>query len=152
MTDNEVETLIWLALQNKGVTFNDMIGVSNYVEDADTITIAEPGNTRQNRFKEYSGVERMKEILRPGEDKQYNDYPSLNVSMQDLFAFWWRRCIDRETFIDEVLDGIYDYFTERMRPMQAEPGTMDMSLNFEEALQPEITDFHKERIKRSGSG
>jgi hypothetical protein len=152
MTDKEVETLIWRTLQKNGITFNDMIGVSNYVEDTDSITLEELGNTRCNRFKEYSGAGRMKEILRRGKNNHYNDYPPLKVSLQDLFAFWWHRCIDRETFIEEVLEDIYDYFTEGMRPPQEIPETTDTSLDFEDALAPQITDLNEERIKRKGYG
>jgi hypothetical protein len=39
-----------------------------------------------------------------------------------------------------------------MRPTVKETETMDMSLDFEEALQPEIIDLHKERVIRSGCG
>ena len=146
MTGNEVETLIRCLIQKMGITFKDMIQFSDYVEDKDN------NDLRHNRFKEYSGAGRMKEILRRDEDKDYNDYPPLKVSLRDVFSFWWRRCIDTDAFIDEVLDDIYDYFTERMRPPETKTETMDMSLDFEDALQSQITDLNEERIKRKGYG
>jgi hypothetical protein len=153
MTDDKVETLIWRALQKNGITFNDMIGVSNYVKDTDSKTIADAGDTRRNRFKEYCGAGRMKEILCRGENNPCQDYPPLKVPLQDLFSFWWHRCIDdRTAFIDEILDDIYDYFTEQMRPKEKNTDTMDMSLDFAEVLQAQITDLNEARIKRKGHG
>jgi hypothetical protein len=152
MTDNKVETLIWRALQKKCITFNDMIGVSNYVDATDSKTLAGAGDTRHNRFKEYCGAGRMKEILCLGDYHFYDDYPPLKVPLQDLFSFWWHHCIDRNAFIDEILEDIYQYFTEQMRPPEKEPETMDMTLDFAEVLQAPITDLNEARMKRKGHG
>jgi hypothetical protein len=152
MTDNKVETLIWRALQKKGITFNDMIGVSNYVDDFDNKTLTDLTDIRRNRFKEYCGAGRMKEILYSGENNPCQDYPPLKVPLQDLFSFWWNRCIDRNAFIDEILEDIYQYFTEQMRPPEKEPETMDITLDFAEVLQAPITDLNEARMKRKGHG
>jgi hypothetical protein len=152
MTDNKVETLIWRALQKKCITFNDMIGVSNYVDDFDNKTLTDLTDIRRNRFKEYCGSGRMKEILCRGENNPCQDYPPFKVSLQDLFSFWWNRCIDRNAFIDEILEDIYQYFTEQMRPPEKEPETMDMTLDFAEVIQSPVTDLNEARIKRKGHG
>lgn len=74
--------------------------------------------------------ERMKEILSLEECTMYTDYPALKISFQKLFMFWWNNCIERHLFIDEVLDEIYDYLTEQMRPQQKEVKDMDITLDF----------------------
>jgi hypothetical protein len=152
MTNDKVETLIWRSIQKNGITFNDMIGVSNYVDATDSKTLTDAGDTRRNRFKEYCGSGRMKEILCRGENNPCQDYPPLKVRLQDLFNFWWHNCIDRNAVIDEILDDIYCYFTEQMRPLVKEPDTIDMSLDFADVLQAPITDLNEARIKRKGHG
>jgi hypothetical protein len=152
MTQSRVEKTIWQEIRKRDITFYDMIGVSNYVDDSNDKNITGIQDTRRNRFKQTMGSERLKEILCLGEKKQFDDYPPFKVPLQDLFEFWWDKCIDRHAFVDEILEDIYDHFTEQMRPTVKETETMDMYLNFEEALQPEITDLHKERVKRSGCG
>jgi len=136
MTDDKVEKIIWQEIRKRGITFYDMIGLPNYgVEvDPDDKTFTGSRNTRSNRFKETMGSERMKEILCLGEKNPYDDYPPLKISFQDLFQFWFNRCVDREIFVDDVLEEIYDYFLEQMRPPQKEKEMMDMTIEFEQML------------------
>jgi hypothetical protein len=153
MTQSRVEKIIWQEIRKRDITFYDMIGLPNHAVDPNPEDyMTGTRNTRRNKFTEMLGSERMKEILILCDYHPYDDYPPLKVSLQDLFQFWWSKVIDQGEFIDQVLEEIYDYFTEQMRPPVKEPETMDMYLNFEEALQPEITDLHKERVKRSGCG
>jgi hypothetical protein len=153
MTQSRVEKTIWQEIRKRDITFYDMIGLPNHAVDPNPDDrISEIRNTRRNRFKELLGSERIKEILNLGDYPSYDAYPLLKVSLQDLFNFWWDKCIDRHAFVDEILEDIYDYLTEQMRPPVKETETMHMSLDFEEAMQPEIADLHTERIKRSGYG
>jgi hypothetical protein len=132
MTDDQVEKMIWREIRKRHITLSDMIGVSNYVDDSNDKNIIGIQGTRRNRFKETMGCERIKEILCQGEKKQFDDYPSLKITFQDLFRFWFNRCIDKSIFADEVLEEIYQYFLEQMRPPEEKPATMDMSIDFEE--------------------
>jgi hypothetical protein len=154
MTDDKAEKIIWQEIRKRGITFYDMIGLSNYgvEEDPDDKSITGSRNTRSNRFKETLGSERMKEILCQGEKNPYDDFPPLKISFQDLFRFWFNRCIDKEFFVDEVLEGIYDHFLEQMRPSEKRRETMDMSLDFTEVIQVKTTDINEERLKRIGNG
>ena len=152
MTDDKVEKIIWQEIRKRDITFYDMIGLPNYgVEvDPDDKSLTGRRNTRLNRFKEILGSERMKEILCQGEKNPYDYFPPLKISFQDLFRFWFNRCIDKEFFVDDVLEGIYEYFTEQMRPPEKERETMDISLDFTEVLQTKTTDINEERLKRIG--
>ena len=64
------------------------------------------------------------------ENNPYEDYPPLKISIEDLFRFWWNHCIDQYLFVDEILEDIYDYFTEQMRPQEKEKESMDLTLDF----------------------
>jgi hypothetical protein len=134
MTDDKVEIMLWRELRKRGVTFYDMIGLCNHGVDTNPDDKSSVCNrdTRSNRFKETMGGERINEILSLGEKKQLDDYPPLKIMFQDLFRFWFNRCIDKSIFADEILEDIYDYFMEQMRPPEEKPETMDMSIDFEE--------------------
>jgi len=73
----------------------------------------------------------MKQLLCVGEYNPWNDYPPLEVSFQDLFRFLWNRCVQQEYVVDEVLEDIFKWFTERMAPARKEEPSMDMTLDFE---------------------
>lgn len=125
MTYKQVEKIICREMQTREITFYDMIGLPGYGVCPDQKDIQ---TSRLNRFKAVIGCERMKELLSQEEYNPYTDYPPLKVSFQYLFMFWWNRCIDRHLFLDEILDDIYDYFTEQMRPPQKEAKQMDITL------------------------
>jgi hypothetical protein len=104
---------------------------------------------RSNKFKENLGSSRMKELLCVGTYNRWDDYPPLKVSFQDLFRFWWNRCIEREYVVDEVLEEIFTHFTALMAPPQKEEPRMDMSLDFKDM--PLITP-QEELPRQMGSG
>ena len=134
MTDDEVEALIWDEIKRKDITFEDMSGLSNHGVDP-TPKDAEEGQRkriRSNRFTEEFGSERMKELLCLGEYSEWDGYPPLKVSFNDLFRFWWNRCVVKEWVVDEVFENIFEYFKEQMRPPKEEEPEMDMTVNFEE--------------------
>lgn len=72
----------------------------------------------------------MKELLCAEEYNPYDYYPPLKIPLQDLFYFWWNRCVERHLVVDEILEDIYEYFKEQMRPPQKEKEEMDMSVDF----------------------
>ena len=69
-------------------------------------------------------------ILYSDPKKGTSYHPPLKISIQDLFRFWWNRCIDQYLAVDEILEDIYQYFTEEMRPPQEEPQEMDLTVDF----------------------
>ena len=87
---------------------------------------------RSNIFKENFGSERMKELLCVGEYNRWEDYPPLKVSFQDLFRFWWNRCVDQISVMDDVLEEIFEYFTSLMELPKKEEPQMDFTLDFEQ--------------------
>jgi hypothetical protein len=129
MPNKQVEKMIWDEIWKRDITFYDMIGSPECGVCTDQKDIQ---TSRLNRFKAVIGCERMKELLSLDEYNQYNDYPPLKVTFQDLFMFWWDKCIDQHLFLDEVLDDIYDYFTEQMRPPQKEAKQMQITLDFKQ--------------------
>jgi hypothetical protein len=133
MTDHEVETLIWDEIRKRGITFGDMIAPSNHGVDP----TPEAGDEnrmkrlRRNIFDEDFGSERTKEILCLGEYSSYDDYPPLKIPFHDLFRFWWNHCVTKELVVDDVLEEIFEYFKERMRPVKEEEPEMEMAVDFE---------------------
>jgi len=145
MTDDQIEKLIWKEIKRREITYYDMTSLANHGVDP-TPEVGYEGNMqriRSNIFKENFGSERMKELLCVGEYNRWDDYPPLKVSFQDLFRFWWNRCVEREDVVDDVLEDIFAYFTELMQPPQEEEPMMALSLDFEElpifAPQEELT-------------
>ena len=134
MTDEQIEELIWDELKKKDVTFYDMIGLPNYGVDPNPEDKTEPGprRSRTNRFNGTLGSERMKDLLCEGEYNPYEYYPPLKIPLQDLFSFWWNRCVEKEAVVDEILEDIFDYFTDQMRPPEKEKESMDLTLVFDQ--------------------
>ena len=132
MTDEQIEQLIWGELKKRDITFHDMIGLVNENIDPDPQDKTMPSNKRAriNRFNGDFGSERMQELLCVGKYCPYNYLPPLRVSFQDLFRFWWNRCVEQDLVIEEILDDIFSYFTELMRPAEKEEKEMDRTLDF----------------------
>jgi len=131
MTDDQIEKLIWDELKKRDVTLYDMIGGDHIDPDPDDKTTFASERARPNRFIETFGEHRMKELLCTGKYDPYNEMPPLKISFHDLFRFWWNRCIEKELFAEVVLQDIFDYFADRMKPEPQEPETMDVSLDFD---------------------
>jgi hypothetical protein len=135
MTDDQVEKLVWKEIKKRDITIHDMIGLPNHGVDPhpeDVITPRCEKGIRSNRFQSFMGCERMKELLCVGKYNEWDDYPPLKITFQDLFRFWWNRCIVQEYLLDEILEEIYEYFTELMRPPRKEKPKMDLTLDFEQ--------------------
>ena len=134
MTDEQVEKLIWRELKKRAVTFSDLIGLPGYGVDPtpDDKTKEKNQRVRQNKFTQALGSERMKELLCKRKVNPYEQCPPLKIQFQDIFRFWWNNCIEKDLFLDEVLEDIYTYFTELMRPPQEEREQMDLSMDFEQ--------------------
>ena len=95
-------------------------------------TVQTSHRMRHNRFVETFGEHRLKELLCIGSYSPMDDLPPLKVAFQDLFRFWWNRCIEPELFLDEILRDIFDYFTDEMKPAADAPQQMKISLNFDQ--------------------
>jgi len=133
MTDDQVERAIWKEIKKRDIIIHDMIGLPGHGVDPnpeDTITPRCEKGIRSNRFQNFMGCDRMKELLGAGEYSAWEDYPPLKIALQDLFRFWWNRCVVQEYVVDEILEDIFDFFTEKMRPPQEEPEQMDLTMNF----------------------
>ena len=132
MTDEQIEQLIWDELKKRDITFYDMIGLVNENIDPDPQDKTMPSNKRAriNRFSGAFGSERIMELLCIEKYCPYNYLPPLKVSFQDLFRFWWNRCVEQDLVIEEILDDIFSYFTELMRPAEKEEKEMDRTLDF----------------------
>jgi hypothetical protein len=131
MTDNQIEKLILKEIRKRKVSLQDMIGGEFIYPDSDDKTNLNNQDYRRNRFKETFSEQRMKELLCVGEYNELNNMPLLKVDFQDLFRFWWNRCISKELFADEVLGEIFDYFADQMKPVDAS-NQMDLSINFKQ--------------------
>ena len=135
MTDEQVERLIWKEIKKKNITIHDMIGMPGHGVDPnpeDKITPPCEKGIRSNRFQSFMGSERMKELLCVGKYSEWDEYVSLKVSLQYLFRFWWNRCVQQEYVVDQVLEDIYEFFTEKMRPAPKEEPQMDLTLDFDQ--------------------
>jgi len=133
MTDEQVEKFIINEIKKKGITYYDMKSLPNHGVDQnpeDKITPPSEKGIRCNRFTTYFGCDRMRELLCVGQYSPYNDTLSLKIPFQDLFRFWWNRCVVQELVIEEVLEDIFDYFTSLMAPSEKKENEMDMTLDF----------------------
>jgi hypothetical protein len=135
MTDDQVEKLIWKEIKKKDITIHDMIGLPGHGVDThaeDKITPPCEKGIRSNRFQSFMGCDRMKELLCVGKYSEWEPYPPLKIPLQDLFRFWWNRCVQQEEAADEILEDIFTYFTALMQPPQKEEPQMDLTLDFEQ--------------------
>ena len=135
MTDEQVEKLIWKEIKKRDITIHDMIGLPGHGVDEhpeDKITPISEKGIRSNRFQSFMGCDRMKELLCVGKYCEWDSYPPLKISFQDLFRFWWNHCVQREYVVDEILEDIYELLTEKLRPPQKEEPQMDFTLDFEQ--------------------
>jgi hypothetical protein len=105
-------------------------GVDEHPEDKIT-PISEKG-IRSNRFQSFMGCDRMKELLCTGKYSEWDDYPPLKIPFQDLFRFWWNRCVQQEEAVDMILEDIFTYFTALTQPPVKEEPQMDFALDFEQ--------------------
>ena len=144
MTDDQVERFIWKEIKRRQITIHDMIGlpghgVDEHPEDK-TTGLCEKG-IRSNRFQSFMGCDRMKELLCVGKYSEWDDFPPLKIPFQDLFRFWWNRCVQQEYVVDEILENIYEFFSEKMGPPQKEEPKMDLTVDFEQVpLFPSLED------------
>jgi hypothetical protein len=135
MTDDQVERLIWREIKKRDITIHDMTGMPNSGVDPhpeDKITPPCEKGIRSNRFQSFMGCERMKELLCVGKYSEWESYPALKITLQDLFKFWWNRCVQKEEVADEILEDIFNYFMARMQPPQKEEPQMDLTLDFDQ--------------------
>jgi hypothetical protein len=135
MTDDQVERLIWREIKKRKITIHDMIGlpghgIDEHPEDK-TMGLCEKG-IRSNRFQSFMGCDRMKELLCVGKYSEWDSYPPLKIPFQDLFRFWWNRCVMQEEVADEILEDIFTFFTALMQPPVKEEPQMDLTLNFDQ--------------------
>ena len=134
MTDEQVEKLILKEIRKKDITYYDMKGLPNCGVDTnpeDKTTPLSDKGTRSNRFQSFFGSGRMKELLSVGQYNPYSDSIPLKISFQDLFRFWWNRCVEQELVVDEVLEDIFDYLTSLMAPPANQEEKMDMAPDFD---------------------
>jgi len=135
MTDDQVEMLIWKEIKSRKITIQDLIGLPGHGVDLnpeDKITPISEKGIRSNRFQAFMGCDRMKELLCVGKYSEWDDFPPLKIPFQDLFRFWWNRCVQQEYVVDEILEDIYEFFTEKMRPAPKEEPEMDINLDFDQ--------------------
>jgi len=135
MTDDQVEQVLWKEIRGRDITIHDMIGLPCYGVDPhpeDDITPRSEKGIRSNRFESFMGGDRMKELLCVGEYTEWDDDPPLKIPLQDLFRFWWNRCVDRYAVVDAILEDIFSYFTEQMRPPEKEKKSMDVRVDFDQ--------------------
>ncbi|RJR10343.1 hypothetical protein C4588_03345 [Candidatus Parcubacteria bacterium] len=133
MTDDQIERLIEWEIKRKGVIFQDMINLPGHGVDPnpeDKLTPNSMKDIRSNRFETMMGCDRMKELLCREKFSAYQCLQPLKIPMNDLFRFWWNRCVERECVLDEILEDIFDYFTERMRPPSKKPEEMKLRVDF----------------------
>jgi hypothetical protein len=132
VTDEQIEKLIMNEIEKRGITFYDMVGMSNQNIDPRPEDKSESSNkrARRNRFEALLGGRRIIELLCVREYNLYEDLAILKISFQDLFRFWWNNCVVKELVVEEVLDDIFDYFTDLMSPKEEEKEKMDFTLEF----------------------
>jgi hypothetical protein len=127
MTDDQVEKLISREIKKRDITTHDMIGLPGHGVDThpeDKITPPCEKGIRSNRFQSFMGCDRMKELLCVGKYSEWDCYPPLKIPFQDLFRFWWNRCVQQEEAADEILEDIFTLCGAPHKVNNAEPIVM----------------------------
>jgi hypothetical protein len=134
MTDDQLEMIVMDEIKKRQITFYDMIGLSNQNIDPDPQENVRPVNqrARKNRFNALTESGRMEELLCAGEYNPYRSLRPMKVPLQDLFRFWWNRCVIRELVVEEILEDIFTHFIEKMRPPEKKEEALDMTIDFEQ--------------------
>lgn len=132
MTDDQIEKYVIDEIKKRGISFYDMAGLPSQNIDPTPEDKSIPANqrARRNKFNAFIGSSRMEELLCVGEYSSYNSSHPLKISLQDLFRFWWNRCVVKDLAVEEIFEDVYDYFTELLRPPQKEEAGMDLSVDF----------------------
>lgn len=130
-TDDQIEKFIFSEIKRKGITFNDMISIMGAVDpDPDNKETDSRDRARTNRFTSLSEDARMMELLADVDCRYLDHFPPLRISLQDLFRFWWNRCVDQGLVVEMLMEDIFSYFMEKMRPVAEEPEQLDMTVDF----------------------
>lgn len=135
MTDDQVEKLILKELKKRCVTYWDMkFGPGHGIDENpdDHITPLCEKGIRSNRFETAMGCDRMKELLCKGKYSPYDETIQLKISFQDLFRFWWNRCVIQEYVIEDVLEDMFEHFTELLAPPKKKEEEPDVTIDFEQ--------------------
>jgi len=134
MTDEEIEALILGEIRKKGITYYDMKSLPSHGIDEDPedkTTTPSQKRIRSNRFTTCFGSERMKELLCKDEYSPYNEVVTLKVPLQDLFRFWWNKCVVQEYVVDDVLEEVFEYFTSLMAPAEKKEDETGIEIDFD---------------------
>ena len=133
MTDDQIEEFIYSEIKRKGITFYDMIGGVGGVEPAPNNKKTDTHKcVRANRFSSLSEDTRMLELLADMDSTYLDHFPPFRIPLQDLFRFWWNRCVEKTLAVEMILEDVFIYFREEMRPPAEEPEQLDMSVDFEQ--------------------
>ena len=145
MTDDQIQKLILKEIKKRDITYYDMVGIPGHGVDPnpeDKLTPPCEKGIRSNRFTTYLGSERMKELLCVGKYDPYESMLTLKISFQDLFRFWWNRCVEKELVVDEVLDDVFEHFKDLMTPPEKLPKQEEMEVNIDfDQLPLSLTDM-----------
>ena len=134
MTDDQIQKLVMKEIRKRDITYYDMVGMPGHGVDPnpeDKLTPPCEKGIRSNRFTTFFGSERMKELLCVGKYDPYESMLTLKVSFQDLFRFWWNRCVEKELVVDEVLEDIYEHLKSLMTPPDKLPKQEEMEVNID---------------------
>ena len=147
MTDDQIQKLVMKEIRKRDIIYYDMIGLPDHGVDpnpGDRITPPCEKGIRSNRFTTYFGSERMKELLCVGKYSPYESMLSLKIPFQDLFRFWWNRCVEKELVVDEVLEDTFEFFKDLMIPPEKrlKEEQMEVTIDFDQ-LPLFLTDIDK---------
>jgi len=131
LTDDQVEAFIYNEINRKGIIFNDMIGFTGAVNPNPDSKEIDKRDLRSNRFSSLSEYTRMLELLTDTDCTYFDHIPPLRISLQDLFRFWYSRCVEKTLVVEMILEDIFTYFREEMRPPAEEQPQLEMALDFE---------------------
>jgi hypothetical protein len=136
MTDDQIQKLVMKEIKKRGITYYDMVGMPGHGVDPnpeDKLTPPCERGIRSNRFTACLGSERMKELLCVGKYNAYESMVTLKIPFQDLFRFWWDRCVKKELVVDEILEDFFEFFKDLMTPPEKRPKQeqMEVTIDFD---------------------
>jgi hypothetical protein len=135
MPDDQIQEYIYHEIKTRDITFNDMMGGTGAVDpgpEGQETGIRE--RLRGNKFLTLAEDTRMMELLAAITYSELVNLQPQKISLQDLFRFWWNRCVEKTLVVEMVLEDIFTHFREEMRPPVEEIPQLDMSVDFKQLL------------------
>ena len=144
MNDKQVENLISELIRQRDITLYDMIGGQSIDphQSVNGFPAGHPQTFRPNRFTADCWSDRLIELLAEGHYDAGAGFQGIKIPVKDLIRFWWNRCISVPDMLDNIFEGIFCHFKDRMLPVEVEKEKI-ISIETKQLLLPDSLNIRK---------